>query len=363
MKNLFKGNKISLVTCGVLLSSSMVFGADSIDSAFKEGKVSGSLNVYNETYSDGQDKGFTSGDIELGFETASYMGVTGKVGFVGAHIFDEKNDGDSDSLFSSKAIMSEANLSYATDGFSLTVGRQAIGLEWMGDYHEAVVAAITAVPDTTIVLGYSDKVAVAGVDEIADFAKVNGKKGAYVVDVKYAGLEGFEFNPYFYSLPDVADSYGLKATYSSDMFGAVAHYAEADVDSVSNDDSILHLEGSTSIAGLSLALGYIKTDKDAGADNIGAKDDNISPFEEGNKVYEVDARTTYGSIGYEIAGVSLGALYGETKYSSSKEKELNLMLDYSFTDSLSLSALYADITAESSADDYNKFLATVSYSF
>ena len=45
MKNLFKGQAISLVACGLLLSSSMAFGADTINSAIKEGKVSGSLSI------------------------------------------------------------------------------------------------------------------------------------------------------------------------------------------------------------------------------------------------------------------------------------------------------------------------------
>ncbi len=44
-KNLLSGNTISLVTCGILLSSSLAFGADSINSAFKEGKASGSLGL------------------------------------------------------------------------------------------------------------------------------------------------------------------------------------------------------------------------------------------------------------------------------------------------------------------------------
>ena len=42
MKNLLKGNKVSLVACGLLLSSSFAFGADSVDSDFKEDTVSGS---------------------------------------------------------------------------------------------------------------------------------------------------------------------------------------------------------------------------------------------------------------------------------------------------------------------------------
>ena len=47
--------------------------------------------------------------------------------------------------------MTEAYLKYAMEGFSITAGRQAIDLEWLGDYNEAVVAAITVIPDTTVV--------------------------------------------------------------------------------------------------------------------------------------------------------------------------------------------------------------------
>ena len=49
MKNLLKGNKVSLVACGLLLSSSFAFGANTIDSAFKEGKVSGSLSAWSNS--------------------------------------------------------------------------------------------------------------------------------------------------------------------------------------------------------------------------------------------------------------------------------------------------------------------------
>ena len=45
------------------------------------------------------------------------------------------------------------------------------------------------------------------------------------------------------------------------------------------------------------------------------------------------------------------------------EKELNLTVGYSFTESLDASLLYADIDANSSSDDYNKVLASVEYTF
>lgn len=360
--------KISLITAGLLLTSSMSFAADSIESAFKEGKVEGSLNLYTvkqDNKGGNQDAAFTSGDVELTYETASVNGISGKVGFVAAHVFDEMNTDDSSDI-ANNAIMSEANLKYSNEDFSLTVGRQAIDLEWIGDYNEAVVANITAIENTDITLAYSDKIAVAGVDEVSErFEKINGKEGIYLIDVKYQGFDNVELNPYFYTAKDLGDLYGIKSSFNTESFGIVAHYAASnDDDSSVENGSIAHLELSTQLAGVNLVAGYVKTDKDGTGSIIDAGlGDNISPFEDGNHVYDADARTTYGLIGYEIAGISLGALYGETKYVSVKEKELNLMAEYSFTDTLSASALYADIKNDDSAEDYNKFLASISYTF
>ena len=61
--------------------------------------------------------------------------------------------------------MSTANVSYSTDKATIIVGRQAIDLEWMGDYHEAVVGALTYVPDTTIVLGHTQRFMEVNADE------------------------------------------------------------------------------------------------------------------------------------------------------------------------------------------------------
>ncbi len=360
--------RLSIIASGLLLSSTMAFAADSIDGAFKEGKVSGALDAYYETsnYEVGNtngdtDNGYSSGTVSLGFETGSYMGVSAKVAFVGSTALSEENDTEFDSAFTSNSILSEANLTYATEGFSITAGRQAIGLEWAGDYHEAVVASITAIPDTTIILAASDKVGVAGYDGISDFSKLSEK--AYITEVTYSGLAGFELKPYYYTMKDNLDLYGLKTTYSSDMFGALAHYSVEDLDNAKSG-AIYQLEASTSIEGLSVALGYIGTDKDyTGALTFG--DDNMSPFEDGNQVYGTDARTVYGTLGYSVSGVDLGLVYGQTTYGAAddKEKELNLTVGYSFTDSFSGSVLYGDVTAEDSVDDYNKVLVSLNYSF
>ena len=370
MKNLLSGKKISLVACGLILSSSMAFGAETIDSAFKEGKVSGSLGIYGEKYDHKggtEDTGFGNGQATVAFETASFYGLSAKAEFKGNLDLGEVSNGDRETgaPFENNSLMTEAYIKYSMEGLSISAGRQAVDLEWLGDYHEAVVAAITAIPDTTVVLGYTQRKAESGIDLSEDFHEFNGNKGAYVIDVKYAGLEGVEFNPYAYSAPDVADWYGLKTTFTADMFGAVAHYAISSEDT-QDDGSIGHLELNTTLAGVSAAVGYIKTDKDVGAGSmLAAEGDNISPFEDGNQVYEADARTVYGSLGYTIADLELGALYGQTTYGTTddKEKELNLTATYPITESLAASILYGDVTAELSDDDYNKVLASVEYTF
>ena len=70
-------------------------------------------------------------------------------------------------------------------------------------------------------------------------------------------------------------------------------------------------------------------------------------------------------MGYTIANVDLGAVYGQTSYSADdyKEKELNLTASYAITKSLSTSLLYANIDAQSNVDDNNYGSITVEYTF
>lgn len=374
MKNLFKGQTISLVACGLLLlSSSMAFGADTIDSAFKEGKVSGSLALYGAKYDlkdGGTDSGYGNGNATVAFETGSFYGLSAKAEFKGNLKLGEveHNDYNDGAPFANHSLMTEAYVKYTGEGFALSAGRQAIDLEWLGDYNESVVAAITAVPDTTIVLGFANRQAESGIDLSEDFTDINDNKGAYVADIKYTGFQSIEFNPYAYSAPDVADWYGLKTTITTDYFGVIAHYAVSSEDT-QDDGSIGHIELNTEVVGISGAVGYIKTDKDVGAASMIVAGDNINPFDSGNLVYNPDARTVYGSLGYTIVDVELGVLYGVTTYEADdfKEKELNLTAGYSITESLSTSILYANIDGdEASADattDQNYVLASVEYTF
>ncbi|MFW2554075.1 Opr family porin [Aliarcobacter butzleri] len=374
--------RLSLITCGLVLSSSFVFANEvkTFDDAFKSGKASGSLGLYGQsiekdkvTAPDKKEFGYLNGYATIGYETASLYGFSAKAEFRGNLDLGERENGDRKEQFQNNSLMTEGYLKYANDAFFVSAGRQAIDLEWLSDYHEAVVAGITAVPDTTIVLGWTKRKAESTAELSEDFWKINENKGAYVADIKYAGFTGVELNPYYYSAPDLADWYGLKTTFSTDYFGVVAHYAASneDVQDV-EDGSIAHVELNTEIDGFTAAVGYIKTDKDGGTGTMSAAGDNISPFEDGNYNYGLDAKTVYGSLGYTIADVTFGALYGQTDFDVDsitkdlKEKELNLSVGYAFTESLSTSVLYVNVDADSKDtdhSDYDKWIATIEYTF
>lgn len=357
--------KLSLLVSGLLLTSTSLFAeSNSVKDAFANGTTSGDITVYtmSQDNTGGADAGYTVGSLGLNYETDSINGISAALGFRAHHEFDEETTGDYVGDYSNDSILHTAAIKYANSDFFISVGRQEIDLEWLGDYNESVVAGITSIPDTTVVLGYTDRQTAVAFDESADFAKVNGKKGAYVLDAKYAGVENVELNPYYYSAPDLFDSYGLKVSYDVDAFGFTAHYAASNEDTQADGD-IYNLEARANFAGVSAALGYIATDKTVGAGNIAALGDNMSPLDDGTNVYGADAKTTYGSLSYEISGLALTAIYGTTDYGTSETDELNLIAEYGFNDEISAAITYVDYDDTTSTNDYDKVFANITYSF
>lgn len=360
-----KIKKLSLVTCLVLTSSA--FSADSINDAFSNAKVSGSINAYGiatDAKGGTADSGFSASTILLSYETDTFNNFNAKIGFIAGTVMSEEENDDASESFVNDALMTEAYIKYSNDFASFSLGRQEIGLEWLGDYNESALLELTSIPDTSVVVAFVDKQAAAAEDEITEFAKINGDKGLYVVDAKYTGINRLELNPYYYSAPDLADFYGLKASYTSSLFGLTAQYATSDEDTQS-DGSIACAELTSEIAGLGFSAGYITTDSKVGAASISTFDDNLSPFDNGEKVYSANADTVYASASYDIAGLGFGVLYGETQFDTNSEvNELNFTVDYSFTDDFSMSLLYVNYDLESSsAKDYKEYVATLTYSF
>lgn len=357
--------KISLVAASLVFATGLAAESD-FHKALTGGEVSGDITLYGEKQSNdtSKDSGFTNGSIGLGYETADFNGFKLALGFRANHDFSEEEDGDFGD--NTKSILHTANISYTNAYFGLTVGRQEVGLEWIGDFHEAAVLGIKAIPDTTLTVAYTNRTAVADADAgLEKFDKFATKEGIYLVDAVYEGVEGLALNAYYYDADKLASWYGLKADYDTDMFGVTVHGATSDEESSSQDGEIIHFEARTAVSGLSVNAGYISTDKDAGAGSMPTLDDNISPFEDGNQVYGADADTAYLGLAYEVSGVELGAIYGQTDFGQFEESELNLTADYGINDNLSVGAIFIDVDADekNGDEDYNKVTLTLEYTF
>jgi len=358
--------KLSFVT--VLALNASVLNADAFDltDALQSGSFSGDVMVYHESIDQtGEDAGFTMGSLGFAYESAKFNGFGLNLGFRANNDFDERNDGDYSDGSEPRVLLHTANISYENDGFGFIIGRQELDLEWAGDFHEAVVGVFTPLSDLTITAGHTIRLAVADPDApLEKFEKINGSDGAQLLDVAYTGIDGAFINGYVYNANDVATWYGLKGEWDSDMFGITLHGAQSSEDESDTDDgSIYNIEGRLNIAGVSLNGGYIVTDEDGGIGSMDTIGENVNPFEDGNQVYETDARTYYVGASYEFGDFALGALAGQTKYGSDKESEINFSAEYSFNDNLSLGAIVADIDAEDSNDDYTKFALNATYTF
>ena len=352
-----------------LLSTGALAESNTIKEAFANGKTSGDISVYGESVNKSganQDSGFSVSSIGLSYETDSISGFKGAVGFRTNHKLSEKEDADFDET-TPKSVFHTANVSYTTDKASLTIGRQAIDLEWIGDYHEAVVAALTYVPDTTIVLGHTERWMAADADGALEEMAVSGtEKGANVVDVKYDGIKGTTINPYFMDAPDVFSAYGLKVTSNISGIDLTAHYAATSEDAAgAQDGSIAHLEIGTTVSDVTLAAGYVTTDKDAGVGSITTLGDNIDPFEDNGKTYNTDADSYYVSAATEISSVSLSAFYGSTTSGTANDKNSEFFVTAGTTvaENLALDLLVSTVNAENSADDTDKITLMATYSF
>jgi hypothetical protein len=366
-----KLTKLSLAAIVIAGFATSSFAGNSLANAFKKGTVSGSVNVYAEKYniSNNANHGFSMDSVDLNYETGTFNGFKVSLGARGNHDFNEVNNGDYGDGSEPGAVLHTANVSYSNDYFTMILGRQELDLEWMGDYHEAYTAILTAIPNTTITYVHSVRYADHASeddDALQNFSKNDeGTDGTDVIDMAYNGpIKGMQLDGYYYHQKDQQDWYGAKVNFDNDIYGFTAQYAKTDSDVQANPNgSILALEARGNIKGVSLAAGYITTDKDGGIDHMDNVGDNINPLEDGNHVYDPDADTTYGSVSYEISDVGFSAMYGSTNYGNNTEKELDLDVEYDGIKNLEIEAVYVNINSDDTTTNGNGVKAEVTYSF
>ncbi|MDR1977057.1 MAG: Opr family porin [Campylobacteraceae bacterium] len=358
--------RISLVAASLFVGTALFADSANIADALKNGKISGEFGIYAEQNStkNSDDGGYGSGSFDLGFTTDALYGFRLDVGSRANHAFWEVDGGEYNS--DTKAILHTANIGYSNEYFDVVFGRQVIELIWMEDFHEALVGVIKTVPNTDIVIGYSQRRAVADFDRpLEGFARL-GDSGAFVADAKWRGISGLVVNPFLYYANDVAAWAGAKVDYDREFatfsLGGTAEYTQSDEDRGS-DGSFLRLEARGVFKDIGAKVGFIQTDKNGGAGNITAAGENLNLFEDGDQVFKADAQTFYIGANGKWRQFTFGGILGNTEYAGGKLREIDITAAYELTNNLNISAAFINGNGNGNSDDYNKVTAGVVYSF
>lgn len=347
-----------------ILATSVMADSSSINEAFKKGKVSGDISIYSQSVkNDTADSGYTMNSIGLGYKTDSYKGFNASLAFRANHKINEKESGDYSDGTDPEVAMSTANISYSTKGATIVAGRQEIDLEWIGDYHEAVVGVLKYVPQTTIIVGHTSRMMAVDDDGALGTMADIGTEGASVIDVKYKGIKDTTINPYFMDAKDVFSAYGLKVSTKVAGLGLTVHHAATSEDTAANDGAITHLEVEKKISDTTVKAGFVTTDKDGGIGSISALGDNIDPFEDGGATYTADSDTFYVDLSTKVSGYKLGAFYGSSSYGSSTDSEIVLKGEKDVAKNLSASVLLSSASYETSTNDTDKVSMQIKYKF
>lgn len=370
----------SRIVAALILGSSIGFAAEAsnLEEVFTQGEITGTVGWFGQHINakgDTPNSGFSNGYLNVGFETAPLHGVSLGVSGWGSAKTSEKNDDDYKSNIADHGVLSQAYVKIEHEGMGKVIlGRQKADFNWLADYIDGATAEISAVENLVLNLAWARKYSVVDIDEISEsFGKINGNKGVYMLDAKYTPIEALELNPYLYHGDNLLNAYGLKATLTLEPSEEVktitmAHYVTINSDVAdTKDGAFTQLEQGVELFGAKLALGYIKVDKD-GMAGLGTFGDQL-PFEEHNHMIDADAQTPYISASYEIEGVKLETIYGQTKYYNGdidrklKEKEFNFSVGYEIIKNLEASVLYANVKNDNDADSYDAFKAHIAYKF
>lgn len=372
--------RYSHMIAAMVLGSSLSIASDAtnLEEVFTQGKIEGTLGWFgqsNNAKGATADSGFSNGYLNVGFETAPLYGVSLGVSGWGSVKTSEKNDDDYKSTIEDRNVLSQAYMKIEHEGMGKVIlGRQAVDFNWLADYIDGATAEISAVENLVISMAWARKYSVVDIDEVSEeFSKINGSKGVYMLDAKYTPIEALELNPYLYYGDNFLSAYGLKATLKLEFSeeiktSTMAHYVTINSDAVdTKDGSFSQVEQGIELFGAKLALGYIKVDKD-GMAGLGTFGDQLQ-FEEHNHTIDADAKTPYISAEYEIEGIKLATIYGETKYYDAdldkklKEKEFNFSVGYEFMKNLETSLMYVNIDNDNNDESYNAIKAHIAYKF
>ncbi len=378
---------ISLAVVAALSLYSNV-NAQSLQEALTDGKVSGEFTATYEkrdfdnpesTYYQNTEYGV--GSFALKYESGVWndLSLTAKVrAYLTLFEDDDQSTtshgtGDSRERFyddgSNESVdLEEFFLTYEpNDNFSVKAGRQFISSHWVNKTNDALKIN-AGFGNTSLEAIWVQKHGRVYSRDHRPLKKLANGDGAFQVALSHKFNDALSLAVYDRIEDDVNDIYGAKINAKLGSVSLGGHYAVSKDDKTSdNDSSLVHLTASTSIAGFSPYLGYIKVDDDADFPGWTSTGETIDPMEEGDHIYRKGADTIYVGVSKSFGDLSATLLYGRMNFEAAEEYTVNettLWLGYPVTKDLKANLGYTDVNGENDwHEDYKQLNFTLTYSF
>lgn len=367
------------------------FSAQSLASAFEEGKVSGEIKsqyfqkeVSNEKVSiwtNGGNLSYVTGDY-YGFKS----GVTLQASTVTASDLDNAPTAYNKDQNVSGAVLSQAYLEYSMANTTGKIGRQYIstplvegsGSRIFKESFEGLVISNTDISNTTIVAAYVDKeqyrtdIASGGTDvkEVSDFEQI--QDGAYTVYVNNKSIKDLTVDAQYALInSDTYTADDTKAFYAAGSYNLSPFTIETQTYQTDNGNAV-NSKGSAygvNLLGnfdkLSLGVAYSIVDKDANIINgIGNGADYLytGTWIYGG-IYDADTNAYKLSAGYKITtDLSFDLNYGAWKTGTNPTaSETDFITTYTFNENFSTKFVLA--TYDNLADESYRTRLYASYKF
>ena len=409
-------NKIKTIFSIALLS--MLFGMNataegqSLEDAFKNGKVKGQAAVYYEVFdvpdnSDNSQDGdsFAVATLKLKYETAKWNNLKfGAEAFAASQLYDHGGEfggdfdraGDSDNTL---AALSEIYLKYYFSEKSFVqAGRwshKKVGRGHLEDKQsEGFNIQFNDVEGLSVNAGLITQTAEFDYDDFEDWGDGSGTGDAdfndadygdadpylLFIDAEYAISDNITINPYLYYQGDFATVVGSDLAVEGKLsdstkvgFDATAHYTETDGDLKENSGSGSYVAGILPWVKLGdLKLGTGVTHMSEGVVRPRWFNDYITDFDQENQYPgganasgddSTEALTAVqGTVEYKFKNFKVR--YGIQQWDGEAEElEQELIFGYKFTKKFSLSLRLFDVDTSEGADDYQKIEARLRYKF
>lgn len=392
---------LTMALCFVFSTKSFAESAESIDEAFKGGKISGEIGSYFEfTNMDAENSnfGWSTAYLTLKYETMSWNQLTfGSRFFAHGELYNDNDDSITDPYtvdIETKITLPELYLNYAfLDSSNATFGRFEHGkISHIDDAQsEGAYVSFKEIEGTELIAGIMRRFAEIDYDDGEDFGRTNdsqelgnnaafGTKAAdvlFFLEAKTQINDNIKVNPYMMYHDGYAQVYGIDTDvkfvlekYDMTIGSEFDYYTvNADVAGSSNSQDF-SIAPYVKKGPFDITLGYAKFDDDNALNKPSWLRDYLTPVLDQVRSYgQAGAGVIFGKIKYSNDKFWTHFAFGEYNYNQTaaagdRTKEIEIQFGYKIAKNLDFNVRLFDVQLDNVDNkDYQKVESIIKFKF